>query len=99
MPSAVRQTVDGLRDDDEERRGAACQTLVDIAQRLGDHIVPEILSEMRSVISFEEDSVRIRNGACAGLGKLVFRPPESTTGKICRQIINAIHRGLSDELV
>lgn len=99
MPSAVRQIVDGLGDEDEERRGAAGKTLGDLAQKLGDHVVPEVLPALRSGISSKDNSDRIRKGACEGLGELVFACPKQQLETYADNFIDAVHQGLSDELV
>lgn len=99
MPSAVRQIVDGLGDEDEERRGAAGKTLGDLAQKLGDHVVPEVLPALRSGITSKENSDRIRRGACEGLGELVFACPKQQLEAYADNFIDAVHQGLSDKLV
>lgn len=97
MPSAVRQIVDALGDEDEERRGAAGKTLGDLAQKLGDRVVPEVLPALQSGITSKENSDRIRKGACEGLGELVFACPQAQLEVYADDFIDAVHQGLSDE--
>lgn len=99
MPSAVRQIVDALGDEDEERRGAAGKTLGDLAQKLGDRVVPEVLPALRSGITSKENSDRIRKGACEGLGELVFACPKQQLEAYAEDFIDAVYQGLSDEVM
>lgn len=98
MPSAVRQIVDGLGDEDDERRGAAGKTLGDLAQKLGDRVVPEILPALKSGIIEKGNSERIRRGACEGLGELVFACQKQQLEEFADDFIDAVFQGLVDEL-
>lgn len=98
MPSAVRQIVNGLGDEDEERRAAAGKTLGDLSQKLGDRVVPEVLPALRSGITEKGNSERIRKGACEGLGELVLACPKQQLEEHATDLIDAIYQGLSDML-
>lgn len=97
MPSAVRQIVDGLGDEDEERRGAAGKTLGDLAEKLGDRVVPEILPALKNGIIEKENSERIRRGACEGLGELVFACHKQQLEEFADDFIDAVFQALVDE--
>lgn len=96
MPSAVQQIVDGLGDEDEERRAAAGKTLGDLSQKLGDRVVPEILPALRTGLT-EGLSVRIRRGACEGLGELVLASPRQQLEDHASDLIDTVYVGLCDE--
>lgn len=98
MPSAVRQIVDGLGDEDEERRAAAGKTLSDLAQKLGDRVVPEVLPALKLGLSNKENSNRIRRGACEGLGELVLACSKDQLEGHTEELIGAVLNGLTDEV-
>eukprot|EP00177_Eucheuma_denticulatum_P003255 GFKZ01005886.1.p1 GENE.GFKZ01005886.1~~GFKZ01005886.1.p1 ORF type:complete len:2709 (+),score=386.99 GFKZ01005886.1:151-8277(+) len=96
MPSAVRQIVDGLGDVDEERRAAAGRTLGDLAQKLGDRVVPEVLPALQTGLN-PNSSDRVRRGACEGLGELVLATPQQQLEDHASELIETAYTGLSDE--
>lgn len=98
MPSAVKQIVDGLGDEDEERRAAAGKTLSDLSQKLGDRVVPEVLPALRTGLLDKSCSDRIRRGACEGLGELVLASPKDQLEQHADDLIDAVYQGLTDEL-
>ncbi|KAI0564572.1 Armadillo-like helical domain containing protein [Gracilaria domingensis] len=98
MPCAVRQIVDGLGDEDEERRAASGRTLSDLSQKLGDRVVPEVLPALRSGICNKEASARIRRGACEGLGELVGASPKNQLEEYASDLIDTVYQALFDTL-
>ncbi|CAN8062629.1 unnamed protein product, partial [Agarophyton chilense] len=98
MPCAVRQIVDGLGDEDEERRAASGRTLSDLSQKLGDRVVPEVLPALRSGICNMDASARIRRGACEGLGELVGASPKNQLEEYSDELIDTVYHALFDSL-
>eukprot|EP00178_Gracilaria_changii_P025413 TRINITY_DN78286_c0_g1_i1.p1 TRINITY_DN78286_c0_g1~~TRINITY_DN78286_c0_g1_i1.p1 ORF type:complete len:466 (+),score=83.22 TRINITY_DN78286_c0_g1_i1:1549-2946(+) len=98
MPSAVRQIVDGLGDEVEERRAASGRTLSDLSQKLGDRVVPEVLPALRSGICNNEASARIRRGTCEGLGELVGASPKHQIEDYADDLIDTVYQALFDTL-
>lgn len=96
MPCAVRQIVDGLGDEDEERRAAAGKTLGDLSQKLGDRVVPEVLPALKTGLT-EDLSERVRRGACEGLGELVLASPKQQLEDHASNLIDTVYVGLSDD--
>ncbi|PXF50016.1 Protein ILITYHIA [Gracilariopsis chorda] len=98
IPCAVRQIVDGLGDEDEERRAASGRTLSDLSQKLGDRVVPEVLPALRSGICNKDASARIRRGACEGLGELVSASPKIQLEEHSDALVDTVHQALFDSL-
>ena len=98
MPSAVRQIVKGLGNEDDERRAAAGKTLSDLSQKLGDRVVPEVLPALKSGICDKSNSGRVRRGACEGLGELVLACPTEQLREHADSLVEVVHIGLVDEL-
>eukprot|EP00178_Gracilaria_changii_P004427 TRINITY_DN1710_c0_g2_i1.p1 TRINITY_DN1710_c0_g2~~TRINITY_DN1710_c0_g2_i1.p1 ORF type:complete len:2725 (-),score=407.02 TRINITY_DN1710_c0_g2_i1:10189-18363(-) len=98
MPCAVRQIVDGLGDEDEERRAASGRTLSDLSQKLGDRVVPEVLPALRSGICNKEASARIRRGACEGLSELVGASPKNQLEEYADELVDTVYQALFDVL-
>lgn len=98
MPSAVRQIVEGLGNEDDERRAAAGKTLSDLSQKLGDRVVPEVLPALRAGICEKTNSARVRRGACEGLGELVLACPIDQLEDHAAELVEVVNIGLVDEL-
>lgn len=94
MPSAVRQIVDGLGDEDEERRVAAGRTLGDLSQKLGDRVVPEVLPALQA--GLKDSSDRVRRGACEGLCELVSASPVYQLEEHSEELIETVYECLCD---
>lgn len=98
MPTAVRQVVDGLGDEDPERRAAAGKALGDLSLKLGDRVVPEVLPALRAGITGEDSSPRVRRGACEGLSELVEACPKHQLLEYASDVVVVVYEALSDSL-
>lgn len=96
MPSAVRQVVIALSDEDEERRAAAGKALGDLSQKLGDRVVPEVLPALQAGILDKALPERVRLGACEGLAELVSSCPKDQLVIHGDKLLEAISYGLAD---
>lgn len=96
MPSAVRQVVIALSDEDEERRAAAGKALGDLSQKLGDRVVPEVLPALQAGILDKTLSERVRLGACDGLSELVSSCPKDQLVVHSEKLLAAVSDGLCD---
>lgn len=96
MPSAVRQVVIALSDEDEERRAAAGKALGDLSQKLGDRVVPEVLPALQAGILDKTLSERVRLGACDGLSELVSSCPKDQLVIHGDKLLGAVSDGLCD---
>lgn len=96
MPSAVGQVVVALSDEDEERRAAAGKCLGDLAQKLGDRVVPEVLPSLQAGITDKNVSDRVRLGACDGLFELVQACPKGQLIAHAPELLAAVRDALCD---
>ncbi len=98
MPTAVRQVVDGLGDEDPERRAAAGKALGDLSLKLGDRVVPEVLPALRTGITDEDASARVRRGACEGLVELVEACPRHQLVEHAADLVAVVYEALCDKM-
>lgn len=98
MPTAVRQVVDGLGDEDPERRAAAGKALGDLSLKLGDRVIPEVLPALRAGIVDKTASARVRRGACEGLVELVEACPHHQLVEHATDLVAVVYQALCDTL-
>lgn len=97
LPTAVAMVVDALGDEDEERRAAAGRALGDLANKLGERVVPEVLPALREGLS-RKDSDRARRGACEGLSELVAACPRAQLEGAAPSLLPVVLDALRDPL-
>lgn len=98
IPTAVRQVVEGLGDEDAERRAAAGKALGDLSLKLGDKVVPQILPALCTGIRDPDASPRVRRGACEGLSELVEACPKHQLMEYASDVVNVVYEALCDTL-
>lgn len=96
LPRVVGQVVEGLGDENEERRAVVGRALGDLSQKLGDRVLPEVLPALQNSIMKKNGSVREREGACEGLGELVRASSREYLDKHAVALAEIVYQGLYD---
>ena len=98
MPAAIHQIVNGLANDDEESRVSAGRALGDLAQKLGERVVPAVLPILKTGLKDNALSERQRHGACEGVRELVRSCPKVQLQEYAEDLIDSVCDGLRSEL-
>ncbi|CDF38689.1 unnamed protein product [Chondrus crispus] len=98
MPAAIHQIVNGLANDDEESRVSAGRALGDLAQKLGERVVPAVLPILKTGLKDNALSERQRHGACEGVRELVRSSPKLQLQEYAEDLIGSVCDGLRSEL-
>ncbi|KAA8498923.1 Protein ILITYHIA [Porphyridium purpureum] len=96
LPLAISRVLQSLGDEDEERRATAGRTLGDLAQKLGERVMPDVLPVLQRALKSGDE--QMRRGACEGLDELVLATERETLALFLSQITAIICDALIDHV-